>query len=170
MVRYITPAGSGSRDGTSWANAGTLGSLDSFIGAVGPGGEVLLRADMGGYNIGGIDTRTIGHGGASGAPVTVRGADEFGAGMKVEFVGVRADPWLPGLNKGGQEVFLLQSGADHLVFRDLSFKNVGSAAFRIGADISRSHASRHRRRQRSAVPRRPGRRQRRHGVRRRTRR
>ena len=46
---YISPTGSGLRDGSSIENAGTLSSLNKFIAAAGPGGEVLLIADRGTY-------------------------------------------------------------------------------------------------------------------------
>ena len=42
-IVYISPTGSGLRDGSSWENAGTLEGLSNFIKAAGPGGEVLLR-------------------------------------------------------------------------------------------------------------------------------
>ena len=134
-VRYIAPTGAGNGDGTSWQNAGTLSSLNDFVATVGPGGEILLRADAGAYSVGGVNYQ-IGHGGAAGAPVTIRGVDGSGAAMPAMFVGLRADPWLPSLNRGGQEVFGLQSGADHLVFESMSFRNIGNGAFRIGSDIA----------------------------------
>ena len=46
---YVSPNGSGLRDGSSIENAGTLASLNQFIQAAGPGGEVLLLADQGAY-------------------------------------------------------------------------------------------------------------------------
>src|SRR5262245_56056009 len=50
-VFYISPTGSGARNGSSLANAGTIASLPRFIAAAGPGGEVLLRADQGAYHL-----------------------------------------------------------------------------------------------------------------------
>jgi hypothetical protein len=41
---YITPTGGGSRDGSSWTNAGNLSSLPAFVARAGPGGRIYLRA------------------------------------------------------------------------------------------------------------------------------
>ncbi|WP_114946231.1 hypothetical protein [Microvirga calopogonii] len=129
---YISPTGSGSRDGSSLANAGTLSSLSNFISKAGAGGQVLLRADQGAYNLSG--QITIKSGGNAGAPVTVRGVDGNGNTKLAQINGTRATDWTTG-KAVGSEVFRLLSGADHLKFEDMAFRNIGDGAFRIGADI-----------------------------------
>jgi Ca2+-binding RTX toxin-like protein len=130
---YISPIGSGAKDGSSWANAGTLSSLSKFIGSAGPGGEILLRADQGAYKL--STPILLRDGGAAGDPVTIKGVDINGAERKAEFVGTRASSYSPGAAEGA-EAFRLLAGADNLHFSNLAFTNVGNGAFRIGADIS----------------------------------
>lgn len=129
---YISPAGSGTHDGTSAANAGTIYDLPRFIAAAKGGDEVRLLADQGAYKV----TRqiTIAAGGAPGAPVTIRGTDHGGQPMAATIIGTRAANWKPGLEQGN-ELFRLVSGADHLKFADLVARNFGNGVFRIGADI-----------------------------------
>jgi len=129
---YISPTGSGTKDGSSWANAGTISSLSSFIAKAGSNGEVLLRADQGAYKVTG--QTTIRTGGEAGAPVTIRGVDATGKSMNAQFVGTRATDWSTGKPEGS-EVFRLLAGADHLKFQNMAFENIGNGAFRIGADI-----------------------------------
>jgi Ca2+-binding RTX toxin-like protein len=130
---YVSPTGSGLRDGSSIENAGTLGSLNKYIQQAGAGGEVLLLADQGAYQ---QNTQlSITAGGAAGAPVTIRGIDSSGNPMAAEIVGARAANWTPGQSEGS-ELFRLLSGANNLVFEDLSVRNVGNGVFRAGADIS----------------------------------
>jgi hypothetical protein len=129
---HISPTGSGTRDGSSWANAGALSSISNFIDKAGPSGQVLLRADQGAYKVSG--QVTVKAGGDAGAPVTVRGVDASGKSMNVEIVGTRATDWTTGKAEGA-EVFRLLSGADHLKFQNMTFKNIGNGAFRIGSDI-----------------------------------
>lgn len=131
---YISPTGSGSGDGSSIANAGTLANLNDFIGAAGPDGRVVLIADQGAYSLS-ERPPSITTGGTEGHPVTVQGMDSFGNVMKAAFEGSRAEPFNP---KGavGEEVFRLLDGADNLSFKDMSFTNIGYGAFRVGADLS----------------------------------
>ncbi|MGO4526447.1 hypothetical protein AB4097_16485 [Microvirga sp. 2MCAF35] len=129
---YISPTGSGSRDGSSLANAGTLSNLSTFIGKAGAGGQVLLRADQGAYNLSG--QITIKSGGSADAPVTIRGVDASGHTKLAQINGTRAAEWTTG-KAVGSEVFRLLGGADHLKFEDMAFSNIGDGAFRIGADI-----------------------------------
>jgi Ca2+-binding RTX toxin-like protein len=130
---YVSPTGSGLRDGSSLENAGTIGSLNKYIKAVGPGGEVLLLADQGAYSQG--TQLSISAGGTADAPVTIRGIDSSGNPMAAEIVGTRAEPWAPG-SSTGNDLFRLLAGANNLAFQDLSVKNVGNGVFRAGADIS----------------------------------
>lgn len=130
---YVSPTGSGLRDGSSIENAGTLSSLNQFIESAGPGGEVLLLADQGAYQ---QNTQlSISKGGAEGAPVAIRGIDSSGNPMAAEIVGSRSPSWTYGMSEGN-ELFRLLSGADNLVFEDLATSNFGNGVFRVGADIS----------------------------------
>ena len=132
-IFYISPTGSGTRSGSSAANAGTIKDLPKFIAAAGAGGEVRLLADKGSYKV--TQQIAITSGGAAGAPVTIRGVDSSGNPMAASIVGTRPSPWKPGLSDG-VELFRLLSGADHLNFTDLAVKNIGNGAFRIGANIT----------------------------------
>jgi len=131
-TRYISPTGSGTHDGSSPQNAGTLADLNTFVSAVGAGGQVLLLADKGTYHQSSEITLT--DGGANGKPVTIRGIDSHGDAMAASIVGTRAPHWSPG-HAEGIELFRLKSGADNLSFRDLSVANVGNGVFRAGSDI-----------------------------------
>lgn len=132
---YISPAGSGDKSGRDINNAASIGSLNTLIGRAGPGGEVLLLADQGGYNVTGI--LGITRGGAEGQPVVVRGIDSAGNAMAAHFTGSRPADWQAG-DASGNELFKLGAGADNLEFRDLKIDNVGTA-FRVTADISDLH-------------------------------
>jgi len=132
---YISPAGSGDKSGSDINNAASIGSLNTLIGRAGPGGEVLLLADQGGYNVTGI--LGITRGGAEGQPVVVRGIDSSGNTMAAHFTGSRPADWQAG-DASGNELFKLGAGADNLEFRDLKIDNVGTA-FRVTADISNLH-------------------------------
>ena len=130
---YVSPNGAGLRDGSSIANAGTLANLNQFIQSAGPGGEVLLLADQGAYQ---QNTQlSISKGGTEGAPVTIRGIDSSGDPMAAEIVGSRSSTWTYGMSEGN-ELFRLLSGANNLVFEDLSTSYFGNGVFRVGADIS----------------------------------
>ena len=130
---YVSPTGSGLRDGSSIENAGTLSNLNQFIQAAGPGGEVLLLADQGAYQ---QNTQlSITKGGTDGAPVTIRGIDSSGNPMAAEIVGSRSPSWTYGMSEGN-ELFRLLSGANNLVFEDIAAQNFGNGVFRVGADIS----------------------------------
>lgn len=131
-VFYVSPTGSGSRSGSSAADAGTIRDLPKFIAAAAAGDEVRLLADQGPYKV--TKQIVIAAGGAAGAPITIRGAARDGTAMAATIVGTRATNWKPGLNEG-VELFRLAGGADHLRFADLATKNMGNGVFRIGADI-----------------------------------
>lgn len=132
---YISPAGSGDKSGSDINNAASIGSLNSLIGRAGPGGEVLLLADQGDYNVTGI--LGITRGGAEGEPVVVRGIDSGGSAMAAHFKGSRPADWQAG-DASGNELFKLGTGADNLIFRDLKIDNVGTA-FRATADLRNLH-------------------------------
>lgn len=132
---YISPAGSGDKSGSDINNAASISSLNNMIGRAGPGGEVLLLADQGDYNVTGI--LGITRGGAEGEPVAVRGIDSGGNAMAARFTGSRPADWQAG-DASGNELFKLGAGADNLIFRDLQIDNVGTA-FRVTADLANLH-------------------------------
>ena len=132
-IFWISPTGSGTHNGWSAANAGTIYNLPGFIKAAGPGGEVRLIADKGAYKM--TSEIAITAGGAAGAPVTIHGTDSSGHALAAQLVGTRPTGWKPGLAEGN-DLFRLVGGANHLKFTDLAVKNIGNGAFRIGADIS----------------------------------
>ena len=131
-TRYISPTGAGDKSGSSLDNAAPIGALDAQIVKAGAGGEVLLIADAGTYNIAG--TIPVSHGGADGLPVTIRGIDHLGNAMAAQFSGTRPVDWHAG-DAAGNELFKLGSGANHLAFQDIDISNVGTA-FRASADIA----------------------------------
>ncbi|WP_201864176.1 hypothetical protein [Microvirga soli] len=129
---YIAPVPAGSEDGSNWSNAGALNRLPEFIAKLASGGSILLKADAGPYR---VDRQiSIRNGGSEGAQVTIYGADGNGNPSNAEILGSRADPWLQGAHPG-PEVFRLQTGADYLVFRNLSFRNTGNGCFRVAGSI-----------------------------------
>lgn len=137
---YISPLGSGSKDGSSVANAASLSQLAAGVQKVGAGGSVLLLADQGSYAL--TNPLILKAGGTASAPVTIKGVDSHGKDMDAQFVGTRAQNWTSGAAEG-QDAFRLMNGANNLNFENLAFKNVDNA-FRVGADISNlsvSHAS-----------------------------
>lgn len=129
---YITPEGGGRRDGSSWADSGTLANLPVLVGRAGPDGRVLMRADLGVYRT--LSPISMGVGGSPGHPVMVQGVDGSGRPMKAQIVGTRGDPYTPG-GAPGSPVFRLGAGADHLRFAHLSFRNQGNGCFYIARDI-----------------------------------
>lgn len=131
---YIAPTATGTADGSSPENAGSIADISSFIASAGPGGEIILLADRGAYQLT-ARPPSIFSGGSEDQPVTIRGADAAGNPMAAEFVGTRSDPWDPA-GASGPEGFRLMNGADNLVFKDMSFSNMGYGVFRVGADLS----------------------------------
>jgi hypothetical protein len=129
---YVSPKGAGQRDGSSWANAGTLSAFGALLARAGPGGQILLRADMGAYELpAAIDVRG---GGIPDHPITVMGVDASENPTKAVIVGTRTTPY-SATGAPGSEVFRLLRGANHLRFKYLSFRNQGNGCFRIGGDI-----------------------------------
>lgn len=131
-VLHVGPVALGTRDGTSFANAISLGGLAAAFNTLAPGGEVKIRADAGTYN----QTVSINlfHGGTAGNPITIRGCDVDGDPMRPLIVGTRTNWVLPANPEQatsvsswsvGNDIFRLNAGADHLLFQHLSFRNVG---------------------------------------------
>ena len=131
---HVAPVRSGKADGSTWQDAGSLADVRNFVREAVGGDEVLLRSDAGPYRDG---TVTVAHGGEPGRPVVLRGVDPSGrTSAPAVFQGTRANPWAEGLPKGS-EVFKLMTGANHLVFEDMEFRDVGNGCFRLaGEDVT----------------------------------
>jgi hypothetical protein len=129
---HIAPVPAGSGDGSGWANAGSLNRLPEFIAKLAPGGSILLKADAGPYR---VDRQiSIRNGGSDGAEITIHGVDGSGNPANAEILGSRADPWQQRAHPG-PEVFRLQTGADYLVFKNISLRNTGEGGFRVVGSI-----------------------------------
>ncbi len=123
---HITPDGAG--DGASWETAAALQSLDDLLLTIEPGGEVLVAADRGPYNL--PDLVEISNGGRRAGIVRVRGVSSAsGEPMPAVIRGTRA----PG--EMGSEAFRLLRGADHLHFAHFTFHAIGNGCFRVGGPI-----------------------------------
>ncbi len=133
-LRYhITHAGSGQRDGSSWSDAGTLRHLPGFIKKARPGAEILIDGDSGPYAV--TSEIAISAGGAPGRRIVIRGVSASGVSEDgATMVGRRGDSQNPKRARGS-EIFRLLPGADHLLFENLNFQDIGNGAFRIGGDI-----------------------------------
>ncbi|MGH2635605.1 MAG: right-handed parallel beta-helix repeat-containing protein [Actinomycetota bacterium] len=125
-VRYVAPLAAGAADGSSWENAAPLEDLPVLVAALEQGGEILVRADAGPYSVG--KPIILGDRGTD-APVTIRGVDPSGRGATPLLVGGRTAPYSPVSAATGQPGFALDTGADHLTFDGLRFKNFGNGCF-----------------------------------------
>lgn len=128
----VAPSSQGSGDGSSWSNAASLSKLPALIAATPDGGDVLILADAGSYSQ--TSSLTIKNGGAHGKPVTIRGVTKDGVPTKAKIVGNRTSPYNPD-GRSGNDLFKLVSGADNLVFKDLSFENIGNV-FNASGDVN----------------------------------
>lgn len=136
--RYIRRTASGSANGTDWANAGPLTSLNTFISDVGANGEVLIRADEGTYSASTIILSAAGPTDSNGIkhPVIIRGCDVNEDSMNAVIVGSRSSPWISnGTNTTGPEVFRLGAGVGNLKFRNIEFQRCGNGCFRIADNV-----------------------------------
>jgi hypothetical protein len=125
---HVTPEGGG--DGTSWTAAARLRELDRLIREVEPGGDILIAADRGEYDLreGGID---IAAAGLADRPVRIRGVDSAtGAPLAAVLRGNRT------AEDTGDDAFRLQRGANHLHFSHFDFQNFGNGCFRAGAPVT----------------------------------
>ncbi|CAA9310905.1 MAG: hypothetical protein AVDCRST_MAG07-577 [uncultured Frankineae bacterium] len=128
-VLRVAPERAGAADGSSWSDAAPLSALPDLVSELPAGGEVWLRADEGPYDV--EESLKLRAGGADGDPVVVRGVDEDGDPEPAVLRAGRASPYSPDGEPGG-DVFSLRGGADHLVFRDLAFQDVGNAFIAAG--------------------------------------
>lgn len=121
---YITPDGQG--DGSSWGNAAPLRALSDLIALLEPGGEVLVAAERGEYEL--SDPVIVGEGGVEGQEVRVRGVNSAdGSPMAAVLRGNR------GGNEVGTEGFRLARGANHIRFSHFDFRDIGNGAVRAAA-------------------------------------
>jgi hypothetical protein len=128
--KFILPAAAGTGDGSSFANAGSLASLDSFIAAVGPGGTINIGSQGGTYTAG----VSISHGGSKNHPVLIRGVDASLNPSNPVFDRARTafvQPPDPETTTNvaswtGGDLFTLQPGANNLTFKNMAPQNCGS--------------------------------------------
>jgi hypothetical protein len=121
---YITPDGEG--DGSSWARAAPIHSLSELIAQLEPGGEVLIAADRGDYQL--KEPVLVGEGGVAGHEVRVHGVNSAdGSPMAAIVRGDRAGEEM------GTEGFRLVRGANHIKFSHFDFRDIGNGAFRAAA-------------------------------------
>lgn len=125
-VLYVTPGGEG--DGGDWDNAANISELDELISRAGPGGEILIAAERGAYEI--DEPIWVADGGRADAPVRIRGVHSAtGAPMAAQIVGDREVDYV------GTDAFRLVRHADHLRFSHFAFTRVGNGCFRVAAPI-----------------------------------
>lgn len=123
---YVTPTGGG--DGGSWDAGASLSNLDELLARLRPGGEILIAADRGAYEVRSVIELT--RGGRGAGAVRVRGVNsETGEPMHAVLQGDRAD------SEGGSEGFRLLRGANRLHFSHLDFRGLGNGCFRIGGAV-----------------------------------
>lgn len=124
---YVTPDGQG--DGSSWRDAAPLDELSTLLSALEPGGEILVAADRGAYEL--DEAISVGAGGVEGQEVRVRGVNSVdGAPMPAVIQGNR------GGEEGGTEAFRLERGANHIKFSHFDFRDIGNGAFRVAAPVA----------------------------------
>jgi len=122
----VTPDGDG--DGGSWSDAAHISDLDSLIARVGAGGEILVAADRGAYEL--EEPVIIGAGGRREARVRIRGVHSVtGAAMQARIVGDRSD------DEVGLDAFRLARHSNHLHFSHFAFVRIGNGCFRIGGSV-----------------------------------
>jgi hypothetical protein len=125
-VRYVAPTPTGRADGSDWANAASLKRLPLLVKQLPDGGKILVRADQGPYRL--SKPIVVGDRGSD-AAVTIRGVDPTGRGKRPLIVGGRTEPYSPATAGTGRPIFEFETGADHLTFERLRFKNVGNGCF-----------------------------------------
>lgn len=126
-ILYIAPGGTG--DGSSWSDAAPLNELSDLLSNIEPGGEVLVAADRGEYQL--TDSVEIAAGGLKAMTVSVRGVNSAtGEAMPAVVKGDRAG------EEQGFGAFKLRRGANHLRFSHFMFRDVGNGAFSVTAPVS----------------------------------
>jgi hypothetical protein len=125
-VRYVAPNPAGFADGSDWANAAALKRLPDLVMQLPQGGEILIRADQGPYH---LNMPLVVGDRRSDATLTIRGIDPSGQGARPLLIGERTQPYSPEAAATGRSIFILGTGADHLTFDRMRFKNVGNGCF-----------------------------------------
>jgi hypothetical protein len=126
-VIHVTPDGSG--DGSSWSAAAGIRAIPDLLEHLEPGGEILIAADRGEYEL--RDPIAFRRGGREGLEVRVRGVNSVsGEAMAAVLHGDRS------ADDQGTEAFRLLRGASHLKFSHFDFRDIGNGAFRIGAPLT----------------------------------
>lgn len=130
---FVAATSRGNKDGSSFANAISLGMLNASFNALAlSGATVKILADEGVLDFTG--SVNITRGGGIGSPTVVMGAHADGTPAVVTIRGSRTNWTLP-VNPEtvtsisgwavGNEVFRLGAGANHLYFHHIKFQNVG---------------------------------------------
>ncbi|MGH2539356.1 MAG: hypothetical protein ACRDGK_02425, partial [Actinomycetota bacterium] len=78
-IRFVAPTPVGRADGSDWANAASLKRLPDLVAELPEGGEILVRADQGAYQV--SKPIVLGDRGSD-APLTIRGVDPSGGGAR----------------------------------------------------------------------------------------
>ena len=125
-VMYVSPIPAGRADGSRWSDAASIRRLPELLGFLPAGGEILVRADRGPYHL--SKPIVLGDRGSS-APVTIRGVDPSGRGARPLIVGGRTALYSPETASTGRPAIALDTGADHLSFVRLRFKNFGNGGY-----------------------------------------
>lgn len=124
---YVTPDGEG--DGGSWESAAGLWALDRLIGHLAPGGEILVAADAGAYNL--DEPIEIMSGGRRRQPVRVRGVSRAtGQPQLVQLRGPELED-----DEMGPEGFIFFRGAGYLHFSHFAFERFGNGCFRVAGPM-----------------------------------
>lgn len=126
-VLYVAP--DGRSDGSSWAEAAAISSLSDLMSNLEPGGEILIAADRGVYEIN--EPIEVGAGGEKGLDVRIRGVNSAtGEPMAAAIKGDR------GGDEQGTVAFRLARGASNLRFSHFAFSDIGNGAFAVVAPVS----------------------------------
>lgn len=126
-VVHVTPDGEG--DGSSWDLAASFREIGDLLELIEPGGQILLAADRGVYEI--TEAVEISRGGRASQEVRIRGVNsQNGEPMAATVRGNR------GADEDGPEAFKLLRGASHLKFSHFDFRDIGNGAFRAAGAIA----------------------------------
>jgi hypothetical protein len=124
---YVTPSGTG--DGLTWADAASIGQLAELLANTEPGGEILIAADRGVYEL--AEALELHSGGTPDRALSIRGvSSETGAPMAATLKGNR------GGEEAGESVFRLGRGVSNLRFSHFEFRDVGNGAFAVVGPVS----------------------------------
>jgi hypothetical protein len=126
-VLHVTPDGAGA--GASWDDAAPLTQLNALLERLAPGGEVLIAADRGVYQLEGAIE--LAAGGRADARLRVRGVNsQTGAAEAAQLQGLR------GGDEEGDGGFVLLRRASHLEFSHIAFDGFGNGCVRVAAPIA----------------------------------